>query len=191
MRLITQRPEKQAGCDRPPIDVERPGPEQRRGKKCVLPQAERPEHGGKRQHRDERAKTALAEDAAHNDQKKNEGDRLEDQESHNIGQTGEGRAKQHEDRRVIKKSIFDAGCGRPLFRGIVRRLVVGEFGRAGVGQASGGIEADKIGAHGRAERHDPAVCSGDKKQKSAELDCKQDRAIRQDAVAVQRVVQHA
>src|SRR6516164_6263057 len=73
----------------------------------------------------------------------------------------------------------------------MRRLVIDEFRRTGVGQASSRIKADEIGARGRTERCDQAVSSRNKEQKAADLDREQDPAIRDDAAVVQRIAQRA
>jgi len=52
--------------------------------KCILSQAECPEHGGKCQYWDERCETAIVEDSAHNDQINSKGRRLEHQERHEV-----------------------------------------------------------------------------------------------------------
>src|SRR6516164_5867012 len=154
MRLIAKRAEKQARRDRATVDAERPRSEQPRREKCILSQAECPKHGGKCQYWDERGKTALAENSAHNDQINSKGRHLEDQERHEIRQTGDESTKQQENRWVVKEPILDTRCGCLFFGSIVRGLVVGEFGCTRVGQASGRIEANEIGARGGVERHD-------------------------------------
>jgi len=104
---------------------------------------------------------------------------------------GEEGTKQQEDRWVVKKSIFDTGRGCPLFGGIVRGLVVGEFRRTGVGQAPSRIEADEIGARGGVERYDQTMSACNQKQKAANFDRKKDRAICANATIVQRIAQRA
>jgi hypothetical protein len=65
-------------------------------------------------------------------------------------------------------------------------VVVSEFWCAGIGQDSGRIKADEIGAGGPGERHDQTVGSSDEKKKCRSLDREQDPAIGQHAIAVER-----
>jgi hypothetical protein len=65
-------------------------------------------------------------------------------------------------------------------------LVVGQFRFAGIGQGSGRIKADEIGAGGPRKRDDQPVGSGDEKKKHCCLDREQDPAIGEHAIAVER-----
>ena len=68
-------------------------------------------------------------------------------------------------------------------------LVVGEFRRTGIDQSSGCVKADEIGAGGPGERRDQAVGSGNQKKKHGGLDRKQDPAVGEHAIAVERGAQ--
>jgi hypothetical protein len=65
-------------------------------------------------------------------------------------------------------------------------LVVGEFRCAGIGQGSGRIKADEIGAGGPGERHNKAVGSRHEKKKHGDFDSEQDTAISEHTIAVER-----
>ena len=88
--------------------------------------------------------------------------------------------------RVIKKIVIYPGGRGALFGGVMRGPVVGKLRHPGFGQASSRVEADKIGAGGRGERHDQTVGSGNEKQKNRCFSHKQDPAIRQYATAIER-----
>ena len=186
MRLVADGPKTKSGKDRPAVDPQRASAEQRRRQKRILPQAERPKGCRERQNRDDRRPAALGQNLPHHDQAKGERRRLEDEECRQIRQTGKGGAQQQEDRRVVEEPVLDAGRGGALFGGVVGGLVVGEFRCAGIGQGSGRIKADEIGAGGPGERHDKAVGSRHEKKKTDNFDSEQDPAIGEHTIAVER-----
>ena len=186
MRLVAERPKTDPGKHRPAVDPQRAGAEQCRRQKRILPQAERPEGCRERQYRDDRRPVALGQNLPHHDQTEGERCRLEDQERRQIRHTGKGGAQQQKNRRVVEESVLDAGRCGALFGGVMGGLVVGQFRLAGIGQGSGRIKADEIGAGGPGKRHDQPVGSGDEKKKPCCLDREQDPAIGEHAIAVER-----
>ena len=185
MGLVAERPETKSGKDRPAVDPQRAGAEQRRSQKRILPQAERPEGCRERQYRDDRRPGSIGQNLPHHDQAEGERRRFEKEERRQIRQTGKGGAQQQKDRRVVEEPVLDARRGGALFGGVMGGLVVGEFRRAGIGQGSSCIKADEIGAGGPGERHDQTVGSGHEKKKHGGLDREQDPAIGQHATAVE------
>jgi hypothetical protein len=82
--------------------------------------------------------------------------------------------------------ILDARRGRLLLGRVMRRLVVGERRRAGIGEAACAVEAGEVGGGRTLERHDPTVRAGDEKKEDGELGRQQHGAEDQHAAAIER-----
>ena len=189
LRLVAERAEQQAGHDRAAIDRERRRPEQAGRQKRVLPEADVPEYHRKGAERDERRAAAVAENAACDDEIEDQRRRFEDDESDQVGQPRQRGAQQDEHWRVVEKLVLDAGGGDVLLGGQMRRAIVGQRRRTGIGEDSGRIEADEIGRRRSRQRHDPAMRAGDDETKDRELDRQQHRAAPANAAPVEERTQ--
>src|SRR5690242_7765586 len=176
MRLVADKPEKHASEHRPAIDQQQRAAEQRRGEKGILTQSHGPEYGGESEERQQRAPARRLDDAARNQQAEQHAQRLEGKEGGQIRQAAEESAEQQVNRRVVEEIVFDAGLRRLLLGGVMRRLVISETGRAGIGEAAGRIKAHEIGGRRPLERDDPAMRAGDKKKENGNLEREQHAA---------------
>jgi hypothetical protein len=170
MRLVAERAQDHAGQQRPCRQQQHSPGEQRARQEGVLPECRIFQQRRKRQQRQQAeprrpTPAAQVQHAPQRGQQKGERRGLEDDEGGQIGQAGQQRADRQEHRRVVEHRMDDAGAARALLGRPVRRPVVGECGRAGIGQRAGGVEADEIrGRRARRLADQPMRESGDEQE---------------------------